>query len=68
MNPIFENPNVASEEYSKMRRKFYNSFYTPKYVLRQISKGYLHGNFYSKIMARTAANYIIWRIMSRGRS
>lgn len=68
MNPIFDNPTVDSEEYGKMRKNFYNSFYTPKYVLRQISKGYFHGNFYSKIMARTAVNYILWRIMSRGRN
>jgi anaerobic magnesium-protoporphyrin IX monomethyl ester cyclase len=65
MNPIFENPTVDSGEYSKMRRKFYNSFYTPKYVLRQVSKGYFKGNFYSKIMARTAVNYMLWRIMSK---
>jgi radical SAM superfamily enzyme YgiQ (UPF0313 family) len=65
MNPIFENPNLPSEEYTKMRNKFYSSLYSPEYVLRQISKGYIHGNFYSKIMARTAANHIIWRIRSR---
>lgn len=65
MNPIFENPTVPSEEYNKMRSQFYNSFYTPKYVLRQISKGYLKGNFYSKIMARTAVNYILWRMKSK---
>jgi len=65
MNPIFDNPDLPSEEYSKMRTKFYNSFYTPKYVLRQFSKGYLKGNFYSKIMARTAMNYMLWRILSK---
>ena len=68
MNAIFDNPTVNSEEYAKMRKKFYNSLYTPKYVLRQISKGYIHGNFYSKIMARTAVNYMLWRIMSRGKN
>ncbi len=65
MNPIFENPTVPSEEYNKMRTQFYNSFYTPRYVLRQISKGYIRGNFYSKIMARTAVNYMLWRIRSK---
>jgi radical SAM superfamily enzyme YgiQ (UPF0313 family) len=68
MNAIFDNPTVDSEEYAKMRKQFYNSFYTPKYVLRQLSKGYLHGNFYSKVMARTAVNYMLWRIMSRGKN
>jgi anaerobic magnesium-protoporphyrin IX monomethyl ester cyclase len=65
MNPIFENPTVASEEYQKMRKDFYNKLYTPKYVFRQINKGYLHGNFYSKLMMRTAVNYMLWRIMAK---
>lgn len=65
MNPVFENPTLDSEEYNKMRSNFYNSVYTPKYALRQPSKGYIHGNFYSKVMARTAVNFILWRIMSK---
>ncbi len=65
MNPIFENPNLPSEEYTKMRNDFYSRLYSPRYVMRQINKGYLHGNFYSKIMARTAANHILWRLKSR---
>jgi hypothetical protein len=47
-----------------MRRRFYNKFYSPAYILRQANKGYLHGNLYSKIMTRTAINYNLWRIMS----
>jgi len=27
----------------------------------------LKGNFYSKIMARTAVNYMLWRIMAKFR-
>jgi anaerobic magnesium-protoporphyrin IX monomethyl ester cyclase len=65
MNPVFENPTLDSEEYNKMRSNFYNSVYTPKYALRQFSKGYINGNFYSKVMARTAVNFILWRIMSK---
>ena len=61
MNPIFEDPQLPSEEIAKMRRTFYDKFYSPKYVLRQAVKGYLRGNLYSKIMARTSMNYILWR-------
>ncbi len=65
MNAIFEIPGLPSEEFTKMREDFYRKLYTPKYVMRQIWKGYIHGNFYSKIMARTAANHILWRMKSR---
>ncbi|MEM3441890.1 MAG: radical SAM protein, partial [Candidatus Bathyarchaeia archaeon] len=65
MNPIFENPDLPSEEISMMRKQFYDKFYSPRYVIRQMIKGYVKGNFYSKIMARTSANYLLWRIKSR---
>ena len=58
--PIFKNPNLSAEDIKKLRTAFYNSFYSPKYVLRHIFKG----NFYSKVMARTAVNHILWRIKS----
>ena len=61
MNPIFEDPQLPAEEIAKMRKAFYDKFYSPKYVLRQAVKGYLRGNVYSKIMARTSMNYILWR-------
>ena len=61
MNPVFENPRVSSDQLSKIRRVFYDNLYTPKYVFRQFVKGYIRGNFYSKIMTRTAMNYIIWK-------
>jgi radical SAM superfamily enzyme YgiQ (UPF0313 family) len=65
MNPIFEDPDLPAEEVLKARMEFYNKFYSFRYFLRQAVKGYLHGSVYSKIMARTAANYIIMRTMSR---
>ncbi|HUS87847.1 MAG TPA: radical SAM protein [Desulfosporosinus sp.] len=65
MNPVFENPLVSAEEMREMRRIFYNNLYTPGYVFRQLVKGSLKGNFYSKIMARAAANYLLGRILSR---
>jgi len=65
MHPIFENPLVPTEELSKVRKTFYDSLYSPQYILRQFVKGNLKGNFYSKIMARTAINYLLWRIRSK---
>ena len=60
MTPVFENPELPSEEITKFRREFYNSFYSPTYVFRQLLKK----NAYSRMMARTALNHIFWRIKS----
>ena len=62
MTPVFENPELPSEEITRIRQKFYNNFYSLGYLLRQSYKGYLKGNFYSKIMARTALNHFFWRV------
>ena len=35
--PVFDNPNLSAEDVRKLRTSFYNSFYSPKYVLRQLS-------------------------------
>jgi anaerobic magnesium-protoporphyrin IX monomethyl ester cyclase len=61
MHPIFEDPLLPAAEIAEMRKNFYNKFYSPRYVLRQAVKGYFRGNLYSKIMAQTAVNYILWR-------
>jgi len=58
ITPVFANPNLSAEEVRKLRTSFYNSFYSPKYVLRHLFKV----NFYSRVMARTAVNHILWRI------
>jgi anaerobic magnesium-protoporphyrin IX monomethyl ester cyclase len=58
VTPVFENPLLSAEAISKLRKEFYDSFYSPKYVLRHLFKG----NSYSRIMARTALNHIIWRV------
>ena len=55
--PVFENPLLPNDKLMEARKKFYNDFYSPAYILRQSLKG----NFYSQIMARTALNYILWR-------
>jgi radical SAM superfamily enzyme YgiQ (UPF0313 family) len=60
-NPIFEDPILPAKEIAQMRRNFYNKFYSPQYIMRQAVKGYLKGNLFSKIMARTAINYNLWR-------
>ena len=56
--PVFENPNLSEADVNKIRSKFYDGFYSPKYVLRHVFKK----NFYSKVMARTAMNHLIWRV------
>ena len=60
VTPVFENPLLSAEDILKLRKKFYDSFYSPRYILRHLFKG----NFYSRIMARTALNHIIWRVKS----
>jgi len=62
--PVFENPDLPSEDIRKIRRAFYDSFYSPLYVFRQLLKR----NFYGRIMARTALNHLLWRIKSTGTS
>ena len=58
ITPVFTNPNLSLEDIRKLRTSFYNSFYSPKYVFRHTFKR----NFYSRVMARTAMNHILWRI------
>jgi radical SAM superfamily enzyme YgiQ (UPF0313 family) len=55
--PVFENPILSNDKLMEARKKFYNDFYSPAYILRKSLKG----DFYSQIMARTALNYILWR-------
>ena len=65
MNPIFEDPLLPSSKIAEMRKDFYNKFYSSKYIVNQAFKGYFKGNLYSKIMTRTAINYMLWRVMNR---
>ena len=58
VTPVFENPNLPDEEVKRLRKTFYDSFYSPKYVLSHM----FDGNFYSRVMARTALNHILWRV------
>jgi anaerobic magnesium-protoporphyrin IX monomethyl ester cyclase len=63
-HPIFEDPLLPAEEIAKMRKNFYEKFYSPRYILRQTVKGYLRGNFYSKMMARSAVKHLLGRARS----
>jgi anaerobic magnesium-protoporphyrin IX monomethyl ester cyclase len=56
--PLFENPILSDEEAMRLRKNFYNNFYSPKYVMHHMFKR----NFYSRVMSRVAVNHIIWRI------
>jgi anaerobic magnesium-protoporphyrin IX monomethyl ester cyclase len=56
--PVFENPLLPDEEALKIRQQFYDSFYSPKYVLRHLFRQ----NFYSRVMARVALNHLVWRV------
>jgi len=58
--PVFENPLLADEEAFRLRREFYDSFYSPSYAFRHL----FNQNFYSRIMARVALNHIVWRVKS----
>ena len=65
MNPIYEDPDLPAKQIVEMRKSFYNKFYSPRYIIRQGVKGYLKGNLYSKIMAKTALNYNLWRARAK---
>jgi len=58
VTPVFENPLISNDELLMMREKFYNDFYSPSYIFRQMSKG----KFYNRILSRTALNHLIWRM------
>jgi anaerobic magnesium-protoporphyrin IX monomethyl ester cyclase len=57
-NSVFHNPLVAGETLLELRKKFYDDFYSPSYAFRQLTKG----NYYNRILARTALNHIVWRL------
>jgi anaerobic magnesium-protoporphyrin IX monomethyl ester cyclase len=64
MHSVFENPLLSGDDLKQIRKDFYNGFYSPRYVLRQTVKGYIKGNYFSQIMARTALNHLVWKVRS----
>lgn len=57
---VFSHPWITADVIKEFRQKFYDSFYSFSYVV----KHFFSRNFYSRIMARTAMNHILWRIKS----
>jgi radical SAM superfamily enzyme YgiQ (UPF0313 family) len=58
--PAIQNPYLPID-FKETRREFYSQFYSPSYILSK----QLRGNFYCKIMARSALNNFLWRIKLR---
>jgi anaerobic magnesium-protoporphyrin IX monomethyl ester cyclase len=57
-SPVFENPLLPPQKIDKLRGDFYNSFFSPTYLLQKSQKK----DFYSQIMTRAALNHLLWRI------
>ena len=58
ITPVFENPSMPAKTMTETRRKVFNQFYSPSYILRQSLKR----THCSRLMARTALNYQLTRI------
>ena len=58
ITPVFENPSMPANTMTETRRKVFNQFYSPSYILRQSLKR----THCSRLMARTALNYQLMRI------
>jgi len=54
---VFRNPLLSSEKIEEVRKKFYDQFFSPSYILHQSLKR----DFYSQAMARIALNHFLWR-------
>jgi anaerobic magnesium-protoporphyrin IX monomethyl ester cyclase len=55
---IFQNPLLPLEKIEKMKKAFFDDFFSPSYLLRKSRRR----DFYSHVMARMALNHILWRI------
>jgi anaerobic magnesium-protoporphyrin IX monomethyl ester cyclase len=55
---VFRNPLLSADTIATMRRDFYNSYFSPSYILHKSLKR----DFYSQSMARSALNHLLWRI------
>ena len=54
---VFKNPDLPVD-LRETRRRFYNQFYSPSYILHKSLKR----DFYSQMMARSALNHLLWRV------
>ncbi len=57
-SPVFKNPLLTPERIDELRGQFYDDFLSPTYFMHKSVKR----DFYSKIMARTALNHLLWRM------
>lgn len=55
---IFKNPLLPLQEIEKMKKAFFDDFFSPSYFLRKSRRR----DFYSQVMARMALNHLLWRI------
>jgi radical SAM superfamily enzyme YgiQ (UPF0313 family) len=55
---VFKNPLILPEQIMQKEREFFDKFFSLRYLIRQSVKR----DFYSKIMARSALNHILWRV------
>jgi anaerobic magnesium-protoporphyrin IX monomethyl ester cyclase len=56
----FENPSLSSKYLKKVRKDFFNKFYSPRYIIHHFCKH----NPYSGVLVRTALNHNYWRLRS----
>ncbi len=57
-SPVFKNPLLSPQQIDKMRGDFYDDFLSFTYYIQKSRRQ----DFYSKIMARTARNHLLWRM------
>jgi radical SAM superfamily enzyme YgiQ (UPF0313 family) len=55
---IFQNPLLPLQTIEKMKKAFFDDFFSPSYLLRKSRRK----DFYSQVMARMALNHLLWRI------
>ena len=54
----FENPILPNEYIKRVRKEFFDKFYSPFYILRHFCRN----NIYSNLLARNALTHYLWRI------
>lgn len=62
ITPVFENPSLPPEKMIEVRRKFYDQFYSPSYIIRQSLKR----DPYSRSRSREALNRNLRRMKLPG--
>jgi anaerobic magnesium-protoporphyrin IX monomethyl ester cyclase len=55
---IFKNPLLPLETIEKMKKAFFDEFFSPSYYLHKSRRK----DFYSQVMTRMALNHLMWRV------